>query len=957
MTRISLDKRSKVTYPFGLRPKKKNLPMHLSRLPGRSLKARVTLFTLFIFLSSMWSLALYADHMLRRDMQTQLEAQQLSTVTLLANEVNRGLTERRNALQKAATVIGEVIRQKPQATQTQLSSLVVLQEMFSGGTFVTDTRGTVLASYPESLHRQGVNYAGRAYLRAVLDRGETVITQPVMAQLLKAPVFVMATPVLDAQGQRIGALVAGINLELPNFMDIVQDSHYGETGSYLVVAPEQRMIVTSSDKRRIMETLPAEQVSPTLDHFIRGAEGSAVFVSPLGIEVLASVKRIPVAGWYAAVVLPTQEAFAPIEVMHQRILWAAFVTTLLAGAVTWWMLGWQLLPLQSTARALAEMAQESAPLQPLVVTRQDEIGQVIGGFNHLLVELEKRQQGLRENELRYRTAFMTSPDALSITRLSDGQYLDINQGFVRLFGWSREEVIGATSLKLKIWHRLEDRAVFIHTMQTQGQCQNMEFEFLTKTGQRISSWVSSTPLAVDGEPCLLSVTHDITERKEALSQIHQLVYTDTLTGLPNRRYFLDRLNQALTSSLQKRRWGALMHIDLDDFKTLNDTQGHEKGDRLLQHIATRLETCVRAQDTVARLAGDEFIVLLDDLSQDTGEAATEAEHVAKKIVAALNLPMYLDRMEHQMTCGIGITLFGPAHETATELLKRADLALHKAKRMGPNTTLFFEPEMQEMVSARAVMQRNLREALQKQQFVLYYQAQVSDQQQIFGVEVMVRWISPERGLVPPGEFIPLAEETGLIVPLGTWILHEACKQLAVWQHHEDMAHLTLAANVSARQFNQDDFVDQVQEALRATGAPPNKLKLELTEGMMVTHMQGVIAKMHALKKVGVGFSLDDFGTGFSSLAYLKRLPLDQLKIDQGFVRDILVDHNDAAIAKMVIALGDSLGLSVIAEGVETDAQRQALANMGCTNYQGYLFSRPVPVREFEALLRATHAHA
>lgn len=250
--------------------------MHLSRLPGRSLKARVTLFTLFIFLSSMWSLALYADHMLRRDMQTQLESQQLSTVTLLANEVNRGLSDRLNALKKAAIIVSSALQAKPQSTQGQLSSLVVLQEMFSGGTFVTDMRGVVVASYPESLHRQGVNYASRAYLRAVLDKGETVITQPIMGQLLKAPVFVIATPVLDAQGQRIGALVAGINLELPNFMDIVQDSHYGVTGSYLVVAPAQRMIVTSSDKSRIMETLPAEHVSPSLDHFIDGAEGSAV---------------------------------------------------------------------------------------------------------------------------------------------------------------------------------------------------------------------------------------------------------------------------------------------------------------------------------------------------------------------------------------------------------------------------------------------------------------------------------------------------------------------------------------------------------------------------------------------------------------------------------------------------------------------------------------------------------
>jgi diguanylate cyclase (GGDEF)-like protein len=423
--------------------------------------------------------------------------------------------------------------------------------------------------------------------------------------------------------------------------------------------------------------------------------------------------------------------------------------------------------------------------------------------------------------------------------------------------------------------------------------------------------------------------------------------------LPNRRLLLDRLEQALVTSARHQGKNALLYVDLDNFKTINETLGHFQGDLLLQSVAMRLLESVRDGDTVARLGGDEFVVMLEDLNEDTLIAATQAETAGQKISLALSHPYPVGPLEFHSTASIGITLFGdqPA-ENIDEPLKRAELAMYQAKAAGRNTLRFFENQMQVVVTARVALEDDLREALRESQFLLYYQAQVVNDGCLTGAEALVRWQHPQRGMVQPVDFISLAEETGLILPLGQWVLQTACTQLAAWARQPAMAHLTLAVNVSAKQFYQNDFVTQVLTVLARTGANPKRLKLELTESLLVNDVEGIIAKMTALKTHGVGFSMDDFGTGYSSLQYLKRLPLDQLKIDQGFVTNILTDPNDAAIARMVVVLAESLGLAVIAEGVEMQAQKEFLASQGCHAYQGYLFSRPVALAAFEALVRS-----
>ena len=436
---------------------------------------------------------------------------------------------------------------------------------------------------------------------------------------------------------------------------------------------------------------------------------------------------------------------------------------------------------------------------------------------------------------------------------------------------------------------------------------------------------------------------DITARKQVEADVERLAFYDALTGLPNRRLLIDRLNQALEFSARHMTHGALLFIDLDNFKTLNDTLGHALGDELLKQVADRLRKCVRSLDTVARLGGDEFVVMLEDIGEMPLEAAAQAESIGQKVLAALNQVYQLGELQHHSSPSIGITLFFQHLHTLDELLKRADLAMYQAKAAGRNTLRFFDPQMQAAAAARAAMENDLREALLGRQFVLYYQTVVDADSRVSGVEALVRWLHPTRGMVSPADFIPVAEQSGLIIALGQWVLEQACAQLLAWSRDAATAGLTIAVNVSARQFRHPDFCEQTLELLRTSGANPQRLKLELTESLLLTDIEDAVEKMGKLRATGVGFALDDFGTGYSSLAYLKRLPLDQLKIDQSFVRDVFVDPNDAAIARTILNLAQSLDLGVVAEGVETEGQRAFLIESGCKAFQGYLFSRPLPL--------------
>ncbi|MBK7049774.1 MAG: EAL domain-containing protein [Rhodoferax sp.] len=826
-----------------------------------------------------------------------------------------------------------------------------------------------------------------------------------------------------------------------------------------------------------MKELPKAGVNPLLDRRVAGFEGTAIHLNPQGVEVLGSAKKIPAGQWMLGVTLPTQEAFAPIAAMQKRMLLAAALLTLLAGTLTWWiswqMIRRQLAPIVDATRSLTTMTDTQQRVQPLPVTSQDEVGELVVGFNRLLESLGQREAQREEALARlhkiasripgvvfqflrrpdgsacvpyasevlkdiyrltpqevtddasaifsavhpddlaqhlasietsaknltpwhneYRLKFEGAPDLWLLgdampEREADGSVLwhgivtnvterkaveadlriaacafesqeglvvtdaqgvilRVNRAFSEITGYSAEESVGQTPSLMKSGrHDAEFYRAMWESIHSTGGWQGEVWD-RRKNGEVYPKWLTiSTIKNSQGLVTHYIGTHyDITERKQAEEKIKDLAFFDQLTGLANRTLLLDRLRQTMTANARSGHRGAILFIDLDKFKTLNDTLGHDMGDLLLQLVAQRLGACVRAEDTVARLGGDEFVVMLANLSPGEAEAATQAEAVGLKILDTLNEPYHLRDVVYRSTPSIGATLFDGVTTEVEVMLKQADLAMYKSKDAGRNALRFFDPDMERVVMKRAALEKDLHVAIEGRQFLLHYQAQIA-QGQLTGAEVLVRWLHPVRGMVSPADFIPLAEETGLILPLGQWMLETACLQLAQWATQPGMDHLTVAVNVSARQFSQSDFVDQVLGVVKTTDVNPQRLKLELTESMLVANVEEIIAKMLLLKANGIGFSLDDFGTGYSSLTYLKRLPLDQLKIDQSFVRDVLTDANEASIAQTIIALGKSLGLGVIAEGVETQDQQDFLAASGCHAYQGYFISRPLPIDRFE----------
>jgi len=444
-----------------------------------------------------------------------------------------------------------------------------------------------------------------------------------------------------------------------------------------------------------------------------------------------------------------------------------------------------------------------------------------------------------------------------------------------------------------------------------------------------------------------------TARKLAEDEIERLAFYDPLTNLPNRRLLHDRLQQSLVSNARHCNHGAVLFIDLDNFKNLNDTKGHNIGDQLLVEVAGRLMNCVRVGDTVARLGGDEFVIILNGLSETAAQAASQTEAVGNKILAAICQPYLLQELTHHCSASMGVCLFHHQDSTVDELLKYTDAAMYQAKRAGRNTLSFYDPAMQTTLEIRTALEMDLRCALAENQFVLFYQMQVDHCGDIVGAEALIRWRHPQRGMISPAEFIPLAEETGLILPIGKWVLETACAQLKNWENSPDRQALQLAVNVSAPQFHQPDFVELVRETLHNLDLNPDRLKLELTESLVLDNIDDTIVKMQLLKEIGVRFSMDDFGTGYSSLSYLTKLPIDQLKIDQSFVRNTNAKQSDAVIVQTIIGMADNLGIECIAEGVETADQYEFLKQHGCRLYQGYLFSRPVTLDEFESQLRQT----
>lgn len=680
--------------------------MNADNFHGLSLKTRVTLFTLFIFLMGFWSLSFYASRELRSDMQRLLSEQQFSSITLLADNLNAEMASRLRTLEKVAASIPPALLEKPATLNAFLADRLVLQAFFDDGIFVVRPGGTAVAEYPRGAGYVGVNFMDRDYMIGALTAGRSTIGRPVVDKVSGSPIVAMGVPIFDAQGKVIAALTGLIDLGQPNFMDQMMQGRYGKTGGYLIVAPQYRLVVTATDKSRVMEALPAPGINPQIDRFIQGYEGSEIFTNPLGIEVLASAKGIPVAGWYLAAALPTAEAFTPLRDMQRRMLAATLLLAWLAGILIWWMLQRQFSPMTAIARKLAGLSASQEPLQPLPVARQDEVGDLINGFNHLLETLSHREEVLRETK-----RFLK--ESLSMAGL--GSYvLDIRSGV-----WKSSDVFDtvfgidpAYERSLAGWVALihpGDRAMMAEHLKNKilglDPSRNKEYRIIRQDDQALR-WVHGfARLESDDQgrlQYLRGTIQDITDRKKMEEQMRQLAFYDPLTQLPNRRMLSDRLNLTIASSKRSAYHSALIFLDLDNFKPINDIHGHDFGDLLLIEVAHRLKRCVREMDTVGRLGGDEFVLLINELDTNEAESIAQSTIIAEKIRLTLAEPYHLTvshlgkadtTIEHHCTASIGVVVFVGDQYSQSDILKWADMAMYQAKEAGRDAIRFYEPAL------------------------------------------------------------------------------------------------------------------------------------------------------------------------------------------------------------------------------------------------------------------------
>ena len=793
--------------------------------PLRSIKTRVTLFTLSIFVASLWALSFYASRMLQKDIQRLLGAQQFSTASLMAGEINNHLADRIQALETIANEVSPGVMGSAAALQTLLEQKPLLQLLFNGGALVAGVDGTVIADVPRSAQRIGVNYLERDAIAAALKDGKVSIGRPSIGKQLKASIFPITVPVRDAQGKVIGALTGVTNLDKPNFLDQIAQSQYGQTGGYVLISAEHRQVVSATDKSRIMELLPDVGVNQWVDQFAQGYEGSAIAINPMGVEVLVSGKGVPAANWYVLATLPTTEAFGPIRDMQQRMLWATVLLTLLAGGLTWWILRGQLAPLLATARAMDTLSNFSQIPPPLPVLTQDEVGQLSSGFNRLIGTWTQRESALRESE-SFKTVVLNSLDAeivvvdrsgviravnerwqkfsldnsaepgkpaqntgvgtnyLSICGVSDvrtgllavldgclpsfnieypcnsphephwflmaavplgqdgdegavithtnitarkqaesqvqlsasvfnhsregimitqpdGFIIDVNAAFTRITGYTREEILGRNPHCLSSGrHDARYFSSMWHDLQEQGYWDGETWN-RRKNGEdyAVQQTISAVRDTTGGVQHYVSQFLDITQRKMLEEQVRQLAFYDVLTGLPNRRMLGDRLTQVMAGSKRSGLYGALMFLDLDNFKPLNDTHGHGVGDLLLIEVAKRLSACVREVDTVGRIGGDEFVVMLSELDTDQAVSTEQASAIAEKIRATLAAPYPLTvaqsgdqvtTVEHLCSASIGVVVFLNHETSLSNLQKWADMAMYQAKDAGRNVVRFYQ---------------------------------------------------------------------------------------------------------------------------------------------------------------------------------------------------------------------------------------------------------------------------
>ncbi len=918
--------------------------MRFPWLPPLSLKTRVVVAVavLFIGFASLltWLTLRHFDQSFRQN----LYEQQFVLASSLAHAIDDKIRQSQTMLSQVAEVVPPQVWQSPSLAQQFLDQKGALQTIFSNGMLLIDAQGRIVAESPYLPGRRGRDVSGLEVFKVVTETRQPYISKPFASvRAMGRPAITIALPLFDAQGVMLGRLHGSIELSRRNFLSDLSDFKLGETG-YVSLFTKDRVFISNRNPQRILQPIVAPGLNPLVDRAVQGFEGSGTTVNSRGIELISSFKHLSTVPWIISLNLPLDEATEPLQKARSFLYWAIGAGTALVVVLIGLLMRKALAPLGVLTQHVHALQHNQGGARQIQLAADGEIGSLVQSFNNMVTAQDVQRHTLQESEARFRSLAELSTDwyweqdtNFRFTLMSRGLEktgVDVYLGRTR---WEMP-IVGVSDAQ---W--AEHRAI----LERREPFRDFVYQVRTINGELRTFSISGAPM-FDAQGVFTGyrgIGSDITDRRSAEQRIEYLAYHDVLTGLPNRLLVQDRFEQAMAQAERSNTRVALAYMDLDNFKTINDTLGHAAGDEFLKEVARRLRACVRDSDTISRQGGDEFLLVLRDLPDTEIVSA-----IVTKILEKLQEPFQLGAQELSSSASIGVAIAPDDGSDFETLRKKADLAMYRSKEAGRNTWHYFDPTMDAEAGEHLLMRNGLRRALEQQEFVLYYQTQHDlTEGTLTGLEALIRWQHPELGLVAPGRFIGVAEESGLIVPIGDWVLQQACWQVMEWQR-AGLRAVPVSVNLSAIQFKRGDVEASVERALSASGLAPELLELELTESILLHNAESVLGSMRRLKQLGVKLAIDDFGTGYSSLSYLKRLDIDKLKIDQSFVRDLASDPDDEAIVRAIIQMAHSLKLKTIAEGVENLDLRFRLQSFGCDEAQGYLYSRPLPAAEIGRLL-------
>ena len=914
-------------------------PLRLTSLKTRVVLAVALLFVVFAGLMT-WLTLRYFDQAFREN----LYQEQFVLASTLAKSIDDKLLQSQEILAQTARILPERALKDAALAQEFLNQQAALHAVFSNGLLLISAEGRLIAESPFLPGRRGRVMGQVELFREVARARLPSVSKPYASSRSQGrPAVTISTPLFNARGDMIGRLNGSIELDGRNFLSDLNHVKLGRTG-YVSLFTRDRIFIANRNPQRILQPIVLPGLNPLVDRAVAGFEGSGTTRTSRGDEVISSFKHLSAAPWLISLNLPLNEAEAPLQEARTYLLLGTAAGTLIVVALIWLVMRRALAPLAVLTRHVHELPDKLGEDRQLALRSGDEIGTLVQAFNKLVLSLDQQQQTLQDSEARFRSLaemstdwFWEQDEQFRFVQVSQGIY---NANMAPHLGHTRWDQ-PVVSPDENGW--AEHRAL----LERHEAFNDFLYQVRDSQGMVRSFSISGIPIFDKAGQFrgYRGVGSDISDRTAAKQRIEYLAYHDALTGLPNRLLVQDRFVQAMAQAERNHTRVALVYLDLDKFKNINDTLGHAAGDELLKEVARRLRESVRDSDTISRQGGDEFLLMLSDLP-DTEIVST----IVIKIMEKLQEPLRLENMEVATSASIGVAI-GPQDGRDFETLrKKADMAMYRSKEAGRNVYHFFDPTMDAEAGEHLLMRNGLRRALERGEFLLHYQPQYDlASGELTGVEALIRWQHPELGLVLPGRFIGVAEESGLIVPMGDWVLQQACQQAMRWQR-AGLPPLTLSVNLSAIQFKRGNVEQSVTHALAESGLPPGLLALELTESILIQDVDSVLSSVRTLKQLGVKLAIDDFGTGYSSLSYLKRLDIDELKIDQSFVRDLDSDPDDAAIVRAIIQMARSLNLRTVAEGVETEGIGDQLRAFGCDAAQGYFYSRPVPAPEIERLL-------